>query len=383
MRVLLIPGGLGGDGGLAIDLRNLAAGLESSGSQVGVACPAGGPDYGGGGQRELLRLRRLPVGRAAEVLGLYTGTSNVLAGPWSVAHVFGSMPSYLTLATITNARRRRVPVVWTPMFHPLRRRVWDRSRAMAPMVLFDSVAPRVSRRVDVVAAATREEAELFRRAGANRVEMLPPVVVDSTPVGPRASADFMARYHLGPGPMVVVVASRDEPRKGLDFAFRAHEILRTTNPGVTLVVIGLSDTSRPTPEAVRLLGRVPDADLAAALAAADVVLVPSLFEAFSRVVIEAWQQARPVVVSDGVALAPTVADLGGAVVPFGDANAAAAALKSLLLDPHAARWQGMRGRFLVEKEYSLSVLSRRVSEIYASLAPVRSGLVEAVGSVTG
>ena len=128
---------------------------------------------------------------------------------------------------------------------------------------------------------------------------------------------------------------------------------------------------RTLPDGVLMLGRVDDATLARANRAADVVFVPSLFEAFSRVVIEAWQQSTPVVVSDGVALAPVVRRLGGAVVAYGDAQAAASELENTLREPDRAKRQGLAGQQLVRREYVVDVLVDRVVTVYRTILAQR------------
>jgi glycosyltransferase involved in cell wall biosynthesis len=321
---------------------------------------------------EIVPLRPAPLGRATRALGLQFGIRRALSDrPGAVLHAFGCMPTYLTFAAITAARLESRPVIWTPMFHPLRRRVWQGRGALEAMRLFDALAPRAARGVDIVAAATEAEAGIFERLGARRVELLPPVV-DAAPVLPPGDArDFRRTHRTGRGPLVTVVASRDEPRKGLRFAFDAFERLRVEHGDATLLIVGLDRAKQATPKGVRFTGKLSDADLVRALRAADVVFVPSLFEAFSRVVIEAWQQRTAVVVSDGVALAPTVSGAGGIVVPYGDAPNAARALSTLLRDRKAAAAFGKTGRRIVEERFLLGPLVDRLESLYAEIRRTR------------
>ena len=239
------------------------------------------------------------------------------------------------------------------------------------MFAFDAIAPLAGRVPNAVGAATDDEASAFRRARAPLVEMLPPVVQDKPVVAEESAVAFRASIGVGTAPLILLVVSRDEPRKGLDFALAAFNLLRRRLPEVRLALIGLPSTSRTLPDGVLTLGRVDDAMLADANRAADVVFVPSLFEAFSRVVIEAWQQSTPVVVSDGVALAPVVRRLGGGVVAYGDAQAAAAELETILGDPNGAKRQGLAGQQLVQREYVVDVLVDRVVTVYRTILEQR------------
>ena len=85
----------------------------------------------------------------------------------------------------------------------------------------------------------------------------------------------------------------------------------------------------------------PSADAAAALAAADVVAVPSVWESGPLVVAEAMELGRPVVTTP-VGFAPELVDDGvtGRIVPVGDAAALAEAVRADLPRRRraAARW---------------------------------------------
>jgi glycosyltransferase involved in cell wall biosynthesis len=367
--VVIVPGGTGDTGGLLIDVRNLANGLAARGHEVVVAsADATDPALLELEGATVLTLRRRGPARLAATFGLYTGIRRVLhQRPGAVVHVFASMPSYVTFATLIAARLAGHRVVWTPMFHPLRARVWRRRVLLWPMLLFDALMPHAARLADAVGAATDAEAAVFAKH-AKHVELLPPVV-EAVPLLKDAEAsDFREATGVGPAPLIVVVASRNEPRKGLDFASSTFQRLRHDLPAARLLVIGLAEALRGLPAGAQSMGRVDDATLTRALRAADVVFVPSLFEGFSRVVIEAWQQETPVVVSDGVALAPVVQRAGGKPVPYGDMEAAADELRRVLTNPKWARAAGRTGAMLVQQLFLLDLLLEKAECLYEGLA---------------
>jgi glycosyltransferase involved in cell wall biosynthesis len=232
------------------------------------------------------------------------------------------------------------------------------------MLVFDRLVPQAARFVDVVGAATDAEATVFAKYAS--VELLPPAVQPAAVLEEAEANVFRETTGVGSSPLVVIVASRNEPRKGLDFAAAAFERLRLEEPAARLLLVGVADAAH-LPGGGLSLGRVSNVDLTRALRAADVIFVPSLFEAFSRVVIESWQQDTPVVVSDGVALAPLVEKVGGNAVPYGDPQAAATELRRLLGNRAAAWTEGRAGRRLVEERYVLDVLLDRAEEIYERL----------------
>jgi glycosyltransferase involved in cell wall biosynthesis len=104
----------------------------------------------------------------------------------------------------------------------------------------------------------------------------------------RPPADRIAaareRYAPGAERLLLAVGTR-QPRKN-------HAALAAATagiPGVTLAIAGARGWKEPavTGDHVRLLGRVPDDDLPALYAAADVLVQPSLYEGFGMPLLEA------------------------------------------------------------------------------------------------
>jgi glycosyltransferase involved in cell wall biosynthesis len=361
VSVLYVPHGFGSRGGLEIDLRVLANGMVAHGERASVAGVEEPHGVFDGLATDVERVPLRAVNRPASVAGGVDAA--VRARPGAVVHLFALLPSYLTFAALASARRHGNPVVWTTMMHPGRDRVWRRRPQLWPMLAFDRAAVRAMRFADAIAASTDREAELARRCGARRVELLPPVVFDGAEADDDAAAAVRERRGLGDAPLVVVVCSRDEPRKGLRFGFEAFAALRRRLPAARLLVVGLAGADGA-PDGTVFAGRVPEAELAGSLRAADVVLVPALYEAFSRVTIEAWQQQTPVVVTDGVGLAQEVERHGaGAVVSYGDVNAAADAILRVLEDGAL----GEAGAVLVQERYTEDVLLEGARKLYSSL----------------
>ena len=100
--VLLVPGGIGGTGGLSIDVHNLAHGLAERGRAVFVAgADPDDPELAAIGGVALEPLRMVGPRRAASTFGVQLGVRRrIRAQPGAVVHAFGCMPSYLTLAAL-------------------------------------------------------------------------------------------------------------------------------------------------------------------------------------------------------------------------------------------------------------------------------------------
>jgi glycosyltransferase involved in cell wall biosynthesis len=164
-------------------------------------------------------------------------------------------------------------------------------------------------------------------------------------VDPRFRLDG-ERADLG-GPYVLSVATL-EPRKNLPALVEAFSLLRQRHPELTLVLAGLSGwEDRPVAaEGVRLLGYVPDGELARLYRGAAAFAYPSRFEGFGIPVVEALACGTPAVVSSHPSLDEACGDVALRADPE-DPEAFAAALEDALAAPreagveHASRftWQ--------------------------------------------
>jgi glycosyltransferase involved in cell wall biosynthesis len=141
----------------------------------------------------------------------------------------------------------------------------------------------------------------------------------------------------------------------MTFAHETLEVLRRRIPRATFLLVGGGDPGRLSDQpGVVVAGWCSDELLQSAYGCADALFVPSLYEQFSRATIEAWSHELPVVLSDGVALAPLARDhKAGLVVPYGDAAAAADALGQVISRPTEAASMGLAGRSLVEERFLL------------------------------
>jgi glycosyltransferase-like protein len=177
-----------------------------------------------------------------------------------------------------------------------------------------------------------------------------------------------------------------EPRKGSDTLVQAVAALKRAGRDPVLAVVGGHSFQDYRPYRDRVLaslpglglrldddvvmaGTVPDAELPAWYAAADVLAFPSTKEGWGLAVLEAMSAGLPVVASDlpvfGEYLTPGRDAL---LVPVDDASALAAALAAVLDDPDlAAR---LRSAALVTCErFSWARSAAEHRAIYAALAP--------------
>ena len=119
-------------------------------------------------------------------------------------------------------------------------------------------------------------------------------------------------------------------RKGLADAIAAIDTVKGGNPKITLLVAGSGkkpSTNRH-PERVHFLGPVPAAEMPAMWEAADLFVLPTLYDPFSNASLEAAAHGLPVITTPANGFSEILPDDHslGSVVPVGNPNALAAAL---------------------------------------------------------
>lgn len=120
-----------------------------------------------------------------------------------------------------------------------------------------------------------------------------------------------------------------------------------------------------------LLAKMPaTTNIAAILAASDLLVAPSTEPHFSRPVIEAGAMARPVVASRLPGLAELVRDgITGILVAPNSANELADGIRRVLVNPEAAEAMGVAAQDYVTREHGPQVGVERLAQVYASLRP--------------
>lgn len=201
-------------------------------------------------------------------------------------------------------------------------------------------------------------------------------------VGPGAADDAAADEPAPSGPAVrepvVVAVGRIEHVKGFDLlvdafassALRDRARLVVVGDGSEAGALRRRVASAGLTDRVELPGRLEPAEVAARLAGADVVVVPSRADAAPLVVLEAWRSGRPLVATVRGGPPEIVTDgVDGVLVDPQDTQALAAAVLGLLDDPERAGRIGAAGRRRVE-DFTWERVVDRYEDLYAGLAEV-------------
>jgi D-inositol-3-phosphate glycosyltransferase len=151
--------------------------------------------------------------------------------------------------------------------------------------LAGGISEALSARGATVVAASDEAAADAARLYRARVAHVVPLGVDTEVFQPRNRGDARARLDLPAGERLALFVGRGEPGKGPHIALAACR-----RAGFTLLAAG----ARP-PAGSRALGVLSRQELAWAYAAADVVVLPTRYEGFGYVAVEALACGVPIV----------------------------------------------------------------------------------------
>ena len=115
-------------------------------------------------------------------------------------------------------------------------------------------------------------------------------------------------------------------------------------------------------------------DIASLMADVDVLAVPSRWEGFGLVVLQAMALERPVVASRVSALPEIVEqDRTGRLVPPDDPASLARALSEVLQSPDRAAAMGRGGRSRLEREFTLERMASHTAQVYREVCQPSSG----------
>jgi glycosyltransferase involved in cell wall biosynthesis len=171
---------------------------------------------------------------------------------------------------------------------------------------------------------------------------------------------------------LVLTCARLDAQKGLDVLLRAAAAV----PEATFAIAGTGPLGPSLEELAEELGlgdRVRflgyRSDVPQLLAVADVFALPSLFEGSPLAVLEAMAAGRALVSSAiGGTNEVVVEGESGLLVPPGDPESLAAALRRLLEDPGLRQRLGAAARERVEQTFTPQVARQQVEAIYRELA---------------
>jgi glycosyltransferase involved in cell wall biosynthesis len=339
-------------GGVGTHVHSLAAGLVADGWSVRVCGPAA--------TNKLFRFsdvgasfHDVQIGGSPADLAAVRPLQRSISGS-AVVHAHGTRAG----AIAALARVRPLVVTWHNF--PV--------EPVGPRRVLAAVAERLTaRRATVSLAASDDLAVHVRELGGRDVRDGPIATTLGSPQ--RSAVEVRAELGLGPTQQLALCISRLHSQKGLDVLIAAAS--RWAAEDVMVCVAGdgplrarlerqIAETGAP----VRLLGRRDDtADL---LAAADLVLLASRWEARALAAQEALLAGRALVATAVGGLPKLLGD-GALLVPADDVDALDGAVRKLLADPALRASLAARGAAVAARWPTVGQTVAQVSAVYTEL----------------
>ena len=210
----------------------------------------------------------------------------------------------------------------------------------------------------------RIEREIYQQAAFlfPRTEFLRKSLIDDYGCDPLrvvcvgAGANIVARSIVGRryDSQIALFVGNDFRRKGGQTLLQAWEQVHQRLPQARLLIVGSAQQPTQLPAGVEWIGQVADREALAELyMRAAVFVLPSLFEPWGSVYLEAMGHGTPCIgtLQSGI---PEVIEQGvtGLLVPPGEAQPLASALIDMLSDPARAEAMGRRGYQSVQNGYT-------------------------------
>jgi 2-deoxystreptamine N-acetyl-D-glucosaminyltransferase/2-deoxystreptamine glucosyltransferase len=291
-----------------------------------------------------------------------------------LVHVHADGQVWPLLAALASRRLVGVPYVLSVHCSRLAGyRPWSRAdRMQHPLV--KAVERLAARRAAAVVTLTPTTAAALVRAGvpAERVVVVPDTLDYDEPA---------AREERPPGaPPLVGFVGRIAHEKGwpdvLALAERVDARFIVVGDGPQADAIRREVESRGLAGRVTLTGFVPHHEVAAYLRQMDVVVMPSRHEELGSIALEAMAQGTPVVAYDVGGLPRTVGEvLPGLLVPAGDIEAFAGAVRAVLDDPAPYRAAIAARRPWMAANFGADANLPRLERIYRTAAGVTDSLL--------
>ncbi|WP_341716648.1 glycosyltransferase family 4 protein [Micromonospora sp. FIMYZ51] len=305
-----------------------------------------------------------------------TGDYDVIhAHDWLVAHTAITLAEHLHLPLVTTMHATEAG----------RHQGWLPEEMNRTIHGVEHWLSNASTRLIACSGYMREQVNMLFDVPGGRVDVVPNGVDDRAwRARPRAVASARARF-AGDGPLIGY-AGRLVYEKGVQHLVDAVPQLRDRHPGLRVLIAGDGPYRGELEErihqlglggTVRFTGFLDNTQLPAVLGATDATVVPSLYEPFGMVALEAAAAGAPLAVARTGGLAEIVEPgVTGVTFPHSDPPALAGAVDQLLGDEVFARRVARQARSMVGRRYGWATIAARTAETYATArrdyAPTRT-----------
>lgn len=291
--------------------------------------------------------------------GTLMPASTIAFGPWLMSDI--DAPLVLTSHGTSYDEARSVDpegvadYLFRYFFHPLN-------------IFMDLIAGRSADRIIAVSDHTRKQLRDLYLFDVAKLTTVPPGI-DTDRFRP------VDEVHpaVDPDRETILVVSRLDPRKGIDKAIRAFAELDRSNAELVIGGTGRLESSLRelaenlgVSDRVRFLGFVPDEELPSLYSSADLFMLPSEYEGFGIVFMEAMACGTPVIGTDvgGISTAINAGETGY-LVPKNGVDELAGRMAKVLSDSEQSTQLSDNARSWAVK-HDWTTIAARVDDVYHS-----------------
>lgn len=247
----------------------------------------------------------------------------------------------------------------------------------------------------VIAATSAEHSQLMwlYRANRRKIDIVPPGVnVDR--FYPMSQTDALHTLGFDPDLKILLFVGRIEPLKAVDSIINALDVIQQTQPQLLMqirfAIIGGDPSDKQDAEMMRLqhlthdlglsdvvlfLGAKDQSELPLYYAAATAVVMPSDYESFGMVALEAMASGTPVIASNVGGLGYLVKDAEtGFLVPVREPESIAEGIKKMVTDDCCSSEMGQRATALA-RAYAWQKIADRILRIFDEILGKKSAQV--------
>ena len=273
---------------------------------------------------------------------------------------------------------KRIPMVITPHFHP-EWSMWGGERRKRMRRFYDRfIAGAVLESAEVIIGVSNHEIQQMKeylRFDDSKVRYIPNGIdfsrFETIPDG----RIFREKYGIPEEAHLILYTGRLAVNKGLDVLLRAFSLVLKVHPDSWLALVGddhgMGDRLRSLStelgisKRVIFAGHIHERLFRESYGAADVFVLPSEYEAFGIVLLEALACEVPCVATRVGGVPEVVRDgVDGYLVDYGDSRKLARAINGLLSDPAERKRMGKAGRNRVRKEFTWKKVVEKIEAVY-------------------
>ena len=227
-------------------------------------------------------------------------------------------------------------------------------------------------------AITREEVSHIKALGfSTETRLIPNGIYHNTNLDVCNKSDFLQKYPSLKNKKVLLFLGRIHPVKGLDLLTEAFSEIVKRDPNIYLIIAGPDENGYK--EHVQNLlkktnthlnciftGMLSEKDKAAALQAADLLVLPSYSEVMGIATLEGMDAGLPVVITEACQFPEVQNNGAGLVVPH-NSNDLCNAILHILDNPNIAKQMGIIGKQLIANTYNWNCISDQYIDLYLDI----------------